>query len=437
MNINNNNTFLSLAETFAGFQENPTSGQNNPTASSGSSINFNGTGTRGATFQINGVNNDDSSENQNRQGVSLSTIKEFQVISNSYTAEFGRGYGAVVLVQTKSGTNQVHGEVSFIRQDSEWNAMQAFATDPAEQPAAQLRRRRRLPGREEQAVRVRERRARPPGRQRRLRAGSVHRRGEGAAAPDARQRHAGEPRVPGFGAGPLRQRCSRTTRAAPGRTRRVAGFDQPDRGHQPAHRLEHHRPSDRLTGRYQYSRQKFDNEDIIVGETTQQINDQPNFGLTWTHSLTSRAVGEFRYGLGVRDTNVNIKAGNDTPIIRFAGSPVSGLDHRQRRQLSHPSRPEGPSVRLQPDRAARRQPQPQGGHRRPAPAPRRSRRQLHPRLLDASRRLRRHDLSVAVGRVPGRLRHQLHEGVRAVRPGEPHQRVQLLRRGQLADRAAT
>ena len=35
-------------------------------------------------------------------------------------------------------------------------------------------------------------------------------------------------------------------------------------------------------------------------------------------------VGEFRYGLGVRDTNVNIKAGNDTPIIRFAGSPVSG-----------------------------------------------------------------------------------------------------------------
>src|SRR5436309_6584602 len=62
----NPGTFLGLAETFTGFQENPTSGQNNPTASSGSSINFNGTGTRGATFQINGVNNDDSSENQHR-----------------------------------------------------------------------------------------------------------------------------------------------------------------------------------------------------------------------------------------------------------------------------------------------------------------------------------------------------------------------------------
>ena len=97
-------------------------GQNNPTASSGSSINFNNTGTRGATFQINGVNNDDSSENQNRQGVALSTIQEFQVLKNGYSAEFGRGDGAVVLVQTKSGTNSVHGDAYIYRQDNDWNA---------------------------------------------------------------------------------------------------------------------------------------------------------------------------------------------------------------------------------------------------------------------------------------------------------------------------
>src|SRR3989442_9365470 len=118
----NPGSFLTLAETFTGFQENPTSGQNNPTSSSGSSINFNGTGTRGATFQINGVNNDDSSENQNRQGASLSTIKEFQVITNNFTAEFGRGYGAVVLVQTKSGTNKLHGDVYWYHNDSFLNA---------------------------------------------------------------------------------------------------------------------------------------------------------------------------------------------------------------------------------------------------------------------------------------------------------------------------
>ena len=120
-------SFLTLAEVFAGFNENPTGGQNNPTASSGSSVNFNGTGTRGATFQINGVNNDDSSENQNRQGVALATIKEFQVITNNFSAEFGRGYGSVVLVQTKSGTNQVHGDAYEYHQTSSWNDKSYFS----------------------------------------------------------------------------------------------------------------------------------------------------------------------------------------------------------------------------------------------------------------------------------------------------------------------
>src|SRR5215213_5793503 len=123
----NQGNFLTLAETFTGFQENPTSGQNNPTASSGSSINFNGTGTRGATFQINGVNNDDSSENQNRQGASLSTIKEFQVITNNFSSEFGRGYGAVVLVQTLSGTNDFRGSAYWYHNDQALNAKSYFS----------------------------------------------------------------------------------------------------------------------------------------------------------------------------------------------------------------------------------------------------------------------------------------------------------------------
>src|SRR2546428_8942437 len=55
----------------AGYQEQPPAfgsgiSADNPALSTGSSVMFNGTGTRGTTFQINGVNNDDSSENQNR-----------------------------------------------------------------------------------------------------------------------------------------------------------------------------------------------------------------------------------------------------------------------------------------------------------------------------------------------------------------------------------
>src|SRR5260370_18043625 len=112
--------FLRLASVFTGYQENPTSGQDNPALSSGSSVNFNGTGTRGATFQINGVNNDDSSENQNRQKVPVATMQSCQILTNNYSAEFGRGYGSVVLVQTKQGTNDFDGEAYSYFQDNKY-----------------------------------------------------------------------------------------------------------------------------------------------------------------------------------------------------------------------------------------------------------------------------------------------------------------------------
>jgi hypothetical protein len=119
--------FISLVEQIPGFQISSfggeaSSGQNNPTNSSGSFAAFNGAGSRSTTFQIDGVNNDDSSENQNRQGVNISTIKELQVLTNAFSAEFGRGGGAVVLVQTKSGGNEFHGEAFDYVQNEVFNA---------------------------------------------------------------------------------------------------------------------------------------------------------------------------------------------------------------------------------------------------------------------------------------------------------------------------
>lgn len=320
-NLNNNNTFLALAETFAGFQENPTSGQNNPTASSGSSINFNGTGTRGATFQIDGVNNDDSSENQHRQGISLAAIEEFQVISNSYTAEFGRGYGAVVLVQTKSGTNQVRGEASYGLQDSDWGALPAFATV---RPNNQRPNYAGVVGfplvRDRLFAFVSADRGRQKGDGSYVR--DIFTDAEKALPRLTRGNDTPENRafqdsiLARFGSlQPNDPRSNRTYQT-------VVGFDRPTLD--TSQRIDWNLTAlDRVTGRYQYSSQEFDNEDIILGETTQQVNDQSNFGLTWTRTLSSRAVGEFRFGLGLRDTNVNIKDGNTTPIVRFAGSPVS------------------------------------------------------------------------------------------------------------------
>src|SRR5215207_376766 len=324
----NQSNFLTLAETFTGFQENPTSGQNNPTASSGSSINFNGTGTRGATFQINGVNNDDSSENQNRQGASLSTIKEFQVITNNFVAEFGRGYGAVVLVQTKSGTNDLHGDVYWYHNRDGLNA-----TNNIFNPTATKARVRRNQFGFTSGFPVIKNRL----------FGFVsldHTENKGAnnisrdvftsaernpanwfrqtPANDTPANRAFIQSVIDRFAGVLPNGAANEPRTWRGQQ----GFDFPARDY--SGRFDWNpREADTFFGRWQYTRQRFVAEDVIPGERADQNHKQQNVGLTWTHLFSAATVGEFRYGLGLRTTLVNIAAGNDTPVIRFTNpAPV-------------------------------------------------------------------------------------------------------------------
>jgi hypothetical protein len=318
-------SFLALAETFTGFQESPVSGQNNPTLSTGSSINFNGTGTRGATFQINGVNNDDSSENQNRQGVSLATIKEFQVLTNGYSAEFGRGYGAVVLVQTKSGTNDLKGEVFGYFQDNAWNEKKYFS-----QASPKPKNSREeygfvagfpiIPNNLFAFLSLD--RTNYAGEQNYAR--DLFLQSEIAAPWLTRGNDTPENRawIQGIlgrypqGAVPNDPRSNRTYAT-------LQEIDWPDQDY--SGRLDwepaqaHH-----LTGRYQYTRNIRETEDIIQGENALQNHKQVNVGLSWTQVFGGAFSGEFRYGLGLRSTNVDIAAGNDTPIVRFTGSPVSG-----------------------------------------------------------------------------------------------------------------
>ncbi len=318
----NPGSFLSLAEIFAGFQENPTSGQNNPTASSGSSINFNGTGTRGATFQINGVNNDDSSENQHRQGAALSTIKEFQILTNTYSAEFGRGFGGIVLVQTKSGTNQWRGDAYEFMQDS--NDLTALAKFALVKPDNQRHQyggtagfpivrnrlfgfasfdRTRLTGTQNYA------------RDLLLANEQTPRLTRGNDTPENRAWIQGIiDRYP-KGVVPNDPRSNRTYATTVGINRPAEDYSG---------RVDWQRGPDSITGRYQYTHQIFESDDVIIGEVARQDHRQQNIGVTWTKVFNTSLVGEARYGLGIRDTNVNIAAGNDTPIVRFTGSPVSG-----------------------------------------------------------------------------------------------------------------
>jgi len=53
---------------------------------------------------------------------SQDAVKEFQVNSNGYSAEFGRAGGAVINVVTKSGTNELHGAGFWFYRDKSLNA---------------------------------------------------------------------------------------------------------------------------------------------------------------------------------------------------------------------------------------------------------------------------------------------------------------------------
>lgn len=327
--VANQTNFLTLAETFTGFQENPTSGQNNPTLSSGSSVNFNGTGTRGATFQINGVNNDDSSENQNRQGAAVATIKAFQVITNSFTAEFGRGYGAVVLVQTLSGTNKPKGSAYWFHNDSALNAKSFFTH--TKKP---VNRRNQFGGVLGFPILKNKLFAF-------ISADHLESTGDLAYSRDvftaaernpanwftqAQSASFNTPANRAF----IQSVMARFANALPNNPARgprvfdgSIGFDFPDRDY--SGRLDWNASdSDTVFARWQYTRQERIADDLILGERADQNNKQQNIGATWTHIFNTNIVGEFRYGLGLRTTLVNIAAGNNTPVIRFANTAAVG-----------------------------------------------------------------------------------------------------------------
>ena len=54
---------------------------------------------------------------------SLDAIQEFQVTSNAFSAEFGQAAGGVVNAVTKSGTNDLHGDIFYYLRYPSLNAL--------------------------------------------------------------------------------------------------------------------------------------------------------------------------------------------------------------------------------------------------------------------------------------------------------------------------
>ena len=75
----------------------------------GSGFVVNGNRSRSNNFTIDGANNNDQSLSIPRQTVPSENLQEFQIITNTPEAEFGRNAGSYVNQITKSGTNEFHG----------------------------------------------------------------------------------------------------------------------------------------------------------------------------------------------------------------------------------------------------------------------------------------------------------------------------------------
>jgi outer membrane receptor protein involved in Fe transport len=71
------------------------------------------------------------SEERGRTRLSYSTsqaaVREFQVNTSNYSAEYGRAAGGVVNTVTKSGTNEFHGQVFYYQRNNKWGARNPLA----------------------------------------------------------------------------------------------------------------------------------------------------------------------------------------------------------------------------------------------------------------------------------------------------------------------
>lgn len=111
-----------LLRTVPGVQINRYTNQSGATSAGRTGdFNVNGVHTLQNNFILDGIDNNTFSENVQELSTeaahpSVDVIAEFNVITNPYSAEYGRAPGAVVSVNTRSGSNNLHGTAyEFVR----------------------------------------------------------------------------------------------------------------------------------------------------------------------------------------------------------------------------------------------------------------------------------------------------------------------------------
>jgi hypothetical protein len=92
-------------------------------------------------FLLNGVEFTGAAENNMQPGgtsqqlLGVDAVREFNVLTDSYDAEYGKRPGAQVLIVTQSGSNQIHGSLFEFLRNNDFDARNFF--DPASAPGFQ------------------------------------------------------------------------------------------------------------------------------------------------------------------------------------------------------------------------------------------------------------------------------------------------------------
>src|SRR6266851_1384982 len=116
-------------------------GSGSPLADSG--FTFGGLRPRSNSISIDGLDNTDETTGAARVALSPEIVREFQIINNGQSAEFGGAAGGAINVVTRVGQNQFHGDAFTFFQNERFNAREPFSDPP---PASRLRFRRVQPG---------------------------------------------------------------------------------------------------------------------------------------------------------------------------------------------------------------------------------------------------------------------------------------------------
>ena len=93
-----------------------------------SGLNISGQRGRSNLVNVDGADATDNSTNGVRSTVSQEAVQEFQIITNSYAAEYGRAAGGVVNIISRSGSNEFHGDVYGYLRNGDFQATNPFST---------------------------------------------------------------------------------------------------------------------------------------------------------------------------------------------------------------------------------------------------------------------------------------------------------------------